>query len=67
MSEISPDGKGVIEINPDGDAEIKAGLIRLVEENEALRSRIDVQDIRRRFGPERFAREFLSICRETTV
>jgi glycosyltransferase involved in cell wall biosynthesis len=62
MSEISPDGKGVIEIDPSVDDDVRTGLIRLINENKRLRSEIDRKDIQKRFSAERLANEFLDYC-----
>ncbi len=62
MSEISKDGKGIIEIDPSIGDEVRIGLVRLIKENERLRNEIDRLDITKRFSPERLANEFLNFC-----
>jgi len=65
MSEISPGKKGVIEIDPEDAGEIKAGIIRLIEENESLRSGIDTGVIVKRFSAERLGRGLLDAATGT--
>lgn len=62
MSEISPEGKGVVECDPSDAASVMDALGRLEKDNGWLRAEIDKTEIRERFGAERFARSILDAC-----